>query len=135
MVDFRNREKYQDEVENVKQQAINFCSILPELFSADLDRKDMWNRIGNGLMSAVKKCGGDYEEFVNIVLEFIKANADLVASNKRLSAWLFGMDSKPETYKTMFLRVFEKKHNVILVFARALWNDIKESSKNLKEGE
>lgn len=122
-------------MENAKQQAINFCSILPELFSADLDRKGMWDRIGNGLSGAVKKCGGDYEEFVNLVLEFIKANSAMVASNKRLEAWLLEMDIKTDDDKILFLRAFEKKHNVILVFARSLWNDVKSASNKLKEGE
>lgn len=114
--------KYEEEI---KQQAINFCSVLPELFSGDFDRKSMWTRIGNGIVSACKKCGGDYEVFVNLALDFVKAEPGLMAANRRLEDWLLSMDVKDDETKKEFIRVIEKKSNVILVYARQLWNEIK----------
>lgn len=109
--------------------AINFCSILPELFSDELDRKSMWTRIGEGIVSASKKCGGDYEIFVNYVLEFILAVPGMTAANSRLEEWLLSMESYDEEDKKEFLRVVSRKNNVILVYARQLWKELKEVSK------
>ncbi|MGD9157005.1 MAG: hypothetical protein PVG39_01235 [Desulfobacteraceae bacterium] len=101
------------------------CSILPELFSDDFDRKTLWERIGNGLISAVKKCGGDYEEFINLVLEFIKADPGAVASKESLLAFLESMNTKPREWQDLFLHIIEKKYNIILVYARQIWNQKK----------
>lgn len=95
----------------------------------------MWNRISNGIVSAQKKCAGDHEMFVNYVLEFIKAYPVLVAANKRLERWLMDFEQLDENAKIMMLKILEKKHNVILVYSRNLWNDIKNSNKQLKDGE
>lgn len=115
--------------EEIKQLAINFCSILPELFSSDFDRKSMWTRIGNGITSACKKCGGDYEVFVSLSLDFIKAEPGLMAANARLEEWLLSMDAKDDESKKEFLRTIENKSNVVLVYARQLWNEIKGVAK------
>lgn len=95
----------------------------------------MWERIGNGITGACKKCGGDYEEFVNMTLEFIKSNPAVVASNTRLEEWLMSMDIQTDEFKKMFLRVIEKKSNVVLVYARNIWGQIKDSKRTLKDGE
>lgn len=109
----------------IKEEAIKFCSTLPKLFSDDLDRKTLWERIGNGIVSAVKKCGGDYEEFVNLTLEYIKAEPGKVAACEELEHFLYSMETKPKEWRKEFLRVMEKKFNVILVYARQRWNDQK----------
>jgi hypothetical protein len=122
-------------MDELKNEAIIFCSILPELFSSDLDRISMWERIGNGVSSAVKKCGGDIEQFVNIVLEFIKANSAMVASNDRLERFLLDMEQRSDDDKKSLLRIVDKKTNVILVYARNQWNALKDSKRQLKDGE
>lgn len=95
----------------------------------------MWERIGNGIVSSCKKCGGDFEEFVNLALDFIKANPAMVASNSRLEKWLISFEQKSDDDKMAFLRTIEKKSNVILVYARNLWGSIKDAKRDLKEGE
>lgn len=110
----------------IKDEAIKFCSTLPRLFSDDFDRKTLWDRIGNGVVASVKKCGGDYEEFVNLTLEYIKAEPGKVAASKELEIFLEGMNTKPAEWKDCFLSVMEKKYNIILVYARQLWNFKKE---------
>jgi hypothetical protein len=106
----------------VRDEAIKFCSTLPKLFSDDFDRKTLWERIGNGIVSAVKKCSGDYEEFVNLALEFIKAEPGKVASCEELGLFLNSMELKPPEWKKQFLYLMEKKHNIVLVYARQHWN-------------
>jgi hypothetical protein len=109
----------------VKDEAIKFCSILPELFSDDFDRKTLWERIGNGITASVKKCGGDYEEFVNLVLEYIKADHGKLASNDGLSYFLKSMETKNKDWHDAFIRIMSKKSKVVLVYARNLWNSKK----------
>jgi len=135
VIDYRTQKQNQEKKEEIKQEAISFVSILPELFSADLDRMSMWERIGNGLNAAVKKCGGDIEEFVNITLEFIKASSHAIASNKRLERWLMDIEQRTQDDKISLLRTVEKKCNVILVYARNEWNSVKDAKRTLKEGE
>ena len=109
----------------IKAEAIKFSSILPKLFSDDFDRKTLWERIGNGIFSSVKKCGGDYEEFINLCLEYIKADPGKVASCKELELFLDEMNTRPQEWKDGFLFIMEKKYNIILVYARAEWNSNK----------
>lgn len=85
----------------------------------------LWDRIGNGIVSAVKKCSGDHEEFIQLVLEFIKAEPGQVARSKEIEEFLFTMESKTPEWKAQLLRMFEKKHNIILVYARYKWNHTK----------
>jgi len=108
--------------EEAKKDAIRFVSILPELFSKDLDRISMWERIGNGLSSAVKKCGGELDEFVNLSLEFIKASPGDIAANERLGEWLNSSLAQSRNYKLALIRSFESRMNVILVYGRQKWN-------------
>lgn len=111
----------EEENKDIKEAAINFCSLMPELFSEDFDRKTLWKRIGNGVVTSIKKCGGDCEEFINLALEFIKADPGKTAENKRLELLLNFINDKSEEWKVAFLRIIEKKYNVILVYARQAW--------------
>lgn len=106
----------------IKDEAVKFCSILAEVFGDDLDRKTLWERIGNGLVIASAKCGGDWELFVNEMLKYIKADPGKVASNKSMSLWIEFMITRPKEWKEQFLRICESKHMFICVKARTLWN-------------
>lgn len=109
--------------------AISFCSILPKIFSEDLDRKSLWERIGNGVVSAEKKSGGDFDEFINLSIEFVKGSPGRVASCEELETFMIGTMDRSDEWKKQFLKVIEKKYNLILVYARALYNDNKGVSK------
>jgi hypothetical protein len=105
--------------------AVRLVSILPEVYSADLDRLKMWDRIGNGLASSVKKCGGDVDVFASLTLDFIKAQHGTVASNENLSEWLDDVLNRTDDFKAALLSSFETRLNVILVFGRKEWNERK----------
>jgi hypothetical protein len=109
----------------IREEAIRFCSILPKVFSDDFDRKTLWDRIGNGISAAIKKCGNDYEEFVNLMLEFIKADPGKVASTEELLFFLDSMRLKPKEWHSKFLYIMERKNHIVLVYARNLWNSNK----------
>lgn len=107
------------------EEIVRFISILPEIFSDSLDRKTLWDRIGNGLLSSLSKSGNDIEQFINLNLEFIKAEPGKVAANENLGLFISMVLSRSEEWKIQFLRTIEKKHFLIIVKARQLWNENK----------
>jgi hypothetical protein len=116
------------ELSVIKDEAVKFCSILAEVFGEDLDRKTLWERIGNGLVVASAKCGGDWELFVNEILKYIKAEPGKVAANKRLSSFIDTMIVRPKVWHEQFVRECSTKHMFICVKARVLWNGRKNPS-------
>jgi len=99
------------------------------MFSDDLDRKTLWERIGNGMMTSIAKSGGDFETFVNCCIEYIKAEPGKVAANENLESWLGMALSRPKEWKNQFMRTIEKKNFLVLLKARARWNENKGGAK------
>jgi hypothetical protein len=110
------------EQEAVKSEAINFVSILPTLFSNDFDRKTLWERIGNGLIASAKKCGNEWDLFVNLMLEYIKADPGQVAASERISGFIETMALRPKEWHEQFLRYIESRHFLVVSKARLVWN-------------
>jgi hypothetical protein len=109
----------------MKDEAIRFISILPEIFSDDLDRKTLWERIGNGLKNSISKSNGDFETFINNSIEFIKADPGKVAANENLEMFLSASLTRPKEWRQQFLRIIETKYFLLIVKARARWNQNK----------
>jgi len=103
------------------------CLILAELFSDDLDRKTLWERIGNGLSVCAIKCGGDWELLLEGLFNFIKADPGKVASNQKINAWIESMSLHPQEWKNEFIRICETKRMFLVVKARQRWNIGKEA--------
>lgn len=125
-----------EEQKEIKESAINFCSILPELFGDNLDRLTLWERIGNGLVICTTKCSGDFEVFINQILSYIQADSGKVAASERFNNIISEFLSKPKIWKESFLRTIQAKHFLIIVHARAIWNSLKEEKeekRNKKE--
>lgn len=112
--------------ENLINEAVDFVSELPVFYSDDLDRKSLWERIGNGLLAAVQKCNGDVELFVNQVLVYIKADAAKVAASDRLANLIFTFSSRDKGWREGFLRQFQEYHYLIIVKSRMTWNSRKQ---------
>jgi hypothetical protein len=119
--------------EEVKTMAVNFTSVLASLFSDDLDRKTLWERIGNGIVVCSAKCGGDWETFINQILEYIKADGAKVASSKDFNIIFEDLTNRTQSWREAWLRVMEKKHYLIIVKARALWNSLKAEKAKASE--
>jgi hypothetical protein len=115
--------------DEIKAEAINFVSILASLFGDSLDRKTLWERIGNGIVVCCAKCGGDWETFINQILEYIKADGMRVAASKFLAKVIEFLVGKSKSWREAWLRVLETKHFLIIVKARALWNSRKAEPK------
>lgn len=109
----------------MEDEVIKFVSILPEVFSDDLDRKTLWERIGNGLVSSLAKSNSDIELFINNCLEYVKADSGKAAANENLHYFLSTITTRDLDWKQQFLRTIEKKHYLIVVKARDRWNKSK----------
>ena len=120
-----------EQIDEIKSEAVKFCAILAEVFGDDLDRKTLWERIGNGLVVCAAKSAGDWELFLNEMFKFIKADPGKVAANKSLSVFIEKMILKNKEYKEQFIRECETKHMFICVKARLFWNANKNKPKEV----
>lgn len=111
--------------ENLLNEAVDFVSELPVFYSDDLDRKALWERIGNGLLVAVHKCNGDVELFVNQLLIYIKADTVKVAASDKLSNLIYTFSTRDKAWKESFLNVFNNYHYLVIVKSRMAWNNRK----------
>lgn len=118
-----------EDQEDLKIEVIKFISILPELFSSDLDRKTLWERIGNGLLASIAKAGDDIDMFINCCLDYIKAEPGKVAANESLTTFIDVLSEKSVEWRIEFLRLIEKKHFLFLIHARNLWKEKHDSKK------
>lgn len=117
-----NRQLPPMEQEAVKAEAVSLISVLPSLYGDSLDRKAMWERIGNGIASATAKCGGQWDRFLNDILEYIKADPGRVASSAAIGRFIETMECRPKEWHEQFLRYLETRGNIVVVKARLLWN-------------
>lgn len=128
-----NKKLPEMEMEAIKDETVKFLSFLPTLYSDQLDRMDLWERIGDGIISAVNKCGGDWELFTNLMLEFIKAEPGKVASSQKFLGFIETMALRPKEWHEAFLRRMRTRSMVDLVKARAVWNLNKNRNTDLPE--
>jgi len=110
------------EEKGLNEEIIRFLIILPEVFGDSLDRKTLWERIGNGLISSLAKAGDNFELFINYCLEYIKAGSGRTAANEKLSLFLESSLIRPAIWQLQFLKTIEKKHYILIVKARLEWN-------------
>ena len=118
--------KTNTESKEVQDECVFFLSCLPTMYSDDLDRKALWERIGSGIEVSSAKCGGDVEIFINSILQHIKAESSNVAASKHLSLFLSMLETRPDAWKKEFLSTMQKKKFVLVVHARERWNLNKE---------
>ncbi|MDO6383440.1 hypothetical protein [Leptospira santarosai] len=117
--------------QNLKDEAVRLATIFARLFSDDLDRITLWNRIGSALSSACSKANDDIELFVNYCLEHIKADSSSVAASEELGQVISSFETRTTTWKKQFISYISKNHFIILVYARAKWIEIKDGKKEL----
>ena len=109
------------ELEIIKDEAIKLCLISAELFSDDLDRLTLWDRIGHGLATSAAKCGGDWELLFENLIEYIKAEPGRVAANSKVEAWLATMATRPQEWKDQFIQICATRRMILIVKAREIW--------------
>lgn len=112
------------------EEAVDFVSELPKFYSAELDRMQLWDRIGNGLLASASKSDGNCELFINSVLSYIKASPTSVAASERLAAFISNFEKRDAAWKRDFINQFQSYHYLIIVKSRAAWQAKKEQVKH-----
>lgn len=103
------------------EEAVDFVSELPRFYSDELDRMQLWDRIGNGLLAAASKADGNCELFINSVLSYIKASPTSVAASELLAAFITNFEKRDSSWKRDFIHQFQEYNYLIIVKARASW--------------
>jgi hypothetical protein len=112
------------------EEAVDFVSELPVFYGDELNRMDLWDRIGNALAAASAKADGNLELFINSVLTYIKAAPTAVAASSRLSAFIVAFENRDSNWKRDFIQQFQEYSYLIIVKARAAWQTKKAQVKN-----
>lgn len=120
--------------ENVREKCIQFISFLPVVFSDDLDRKTLWDRISNGIYSATTKCDNDFESFINFVLEYIKADSSKVAASNDFIEFLSYAAGQSIEWKMQFISLCQSKYFILVTYARQMWENKKMNKKETQNG-
>jgi hypothetical protein len=121
----------EEEQQELKAEAVVLCLFLAEVYSVDLDRIKIWERIGNGLGIAPVKCGGDWELMIEALLAYIKASPEVVKGP--FLAWMNKIDAKSNIWKEQFILTIEKRRYITIAKARELWKQRKEEKRVIWE--
>jgi hypothetical protein len=109
-------------LEEAKEQGISLCCILAQVFGKDLDRKTLWERIGNGLEVCAVKSHDDIERFVNELFDYVKGSPGDVASNDEARNWLDYTEHLALEIQHLIIRVCAERRFIIVMKARNDWN-------------
>lgn len=119
------------ESKSAAEEAKQLCLTLCELFGESLERTTLWDRIGSALSTSAAKCDdGDTDRFAALCLEHVKADHAAAARHPGFAAWVLAMAERDDAYRQLFVRHCATKTAIVLVHARAAW----EQRKALKGG-
>jgi hypothetical protein len=91
---------------------------LTEVFGKSLDRKTLWERIGNGFLSCAAKCGGSVERFMNELCVYVNGSPSDVAENYSLREWLKYAETLNPEEQLLFIRTCEERRFIIVAKAQ-----------------
>ena len=118
------------EAASVKEEATQLCLALCELFGESLDRMTLWDRIGSALATAAAKCDdGDTDRFAALCLDHVKADHAAAARHEGFAAWVVTMAARDDAYRQALVRHCGTKTAIVLVHARAAWEQRKQARK------
>jgi hypothetical protein len=117
----------------IRDEAVKLCMAMAEIYSPDLDRKALWERIGNGLQIASAKCGSDWELLLEAMIDYVKGDPGAVASNPHIKQLMQDFEGKPQEWKDEFIRICSKKRMFIIVKAREQWEERKKINAAAKQ--
>lgn len=118
------------ETASIKEEAKQLCLAMCELFGESLDRMSLWDRIGSALATAAAKCDdGDTDRFASLCLEHIKADDAAAARHEGFAAWVLTMATRDDAHRQAFARHCGGKTAIVLVHARAAWEQRKKMKR------
>ena len=105
-----------------------FVLAIREVFGSTLDRITVWERTSNGIVIAAAKSGGLLRRFVAAMLDYVKAEANVVAGNETLAQFIAATDGKGEDWQRQFIRACVTDRMLLVIEARG---DV-ERARNLR---
>lgn len=109
-------------------QAVDLALIMAELYNRDeLDPKALWSRIATGLEQSARENANSAAALVNGCLLHVKADAGRSACNERFVSVLDAVTSADETWQRQWARWIVNHIHIIVVKARARWQEQKEA--------
>ena len=113
----------------IRHLAIDFVSSLPHVFGDDLDRLTLWERISTAISVAyARTVDADVEFFCSEVFRQIHAGTSAARTDKVTGA-LSNIINLPDAEKQAFITYCSSHLPVLLVHARARWEDHKQLNK------
>ena len=101
-------------------EACRLICELPRIFSDQLDRLTMWDRIGNGIETSVSKSGGQFRLFVNYLIEYIKADYAKFAAHDTLNNIISAFELRDKEWQRLFVDNMKKYSFLIIAKSRQM---------------
>jgi len=121
----------EEELADLHAGAVDLIKSLHGVYGATLDRKAVWERISNGIPVAAAKSGGRGEKFLAEMLDYVKAEAGMVASSDALKkATVFLLAASPEAQR-QFIRICVEYRMLLCLKARESVIEARESKKEI----
>lgn len=114
------------EEENVKQEAIRFCTILAKFYNREsLDPMKLWTRIATALQVMYQKYNGDIEVVINEALNHIKADSSYVINEDGFQSFMDMIITRDKKWHDTFILYLEHKSFIVLSQAKRRWEEVK----------
>jgi len=118
-----------ENVEEFRSEAITLAIAMASLFSQELDRVTLWDRIASGLDQAARENANDGEAIVNSALRHVLASPAAAARHEPLSWMMDRVVTRDAMWSRLWARWIVSHMHSVIVHARTIWNENKESKK------
>jgi hypothetical protein len=130
------KNNYSDDV--FIDEAVRLISEIPRFFSDQLDRMTMWDRIGNGIGSAVSKSDGNFRLFINNLVDYVKADYSKFACSETIQNIINTFELREKEWQSLFVENCQKYSFLIIAKSRLYWqtkNNKSKTNNNFEEVE
>ena len=110
----------EDDIEKFRQLGIRLVLVMREVFGSSIDRKTLWERIASGMQVAQAKSGGKGERFLSAMLDYVKADVNVVVGSDWLTDIRADVRSLSLEDQRQFIRTCVDYRMLLCLEARAL---------------
>jgi hypothetical protein len=103
---------------NMQQYGISLIRAIKDVFGSGLDLKTVWERINNGLKVSAAKSAGSAAKFLASLIEYVKADVNVVVGSKRLRAAKDLLSSAPVEWQRQFINACVENRILWIIEAR-----------------
>lgn len=113
--------------EEHKRFATELCLMLATHFNRkSLEVVTLWSRIGSALATAAAKVqDGDLATLITLCLEHVKAHPGIFAADDIAVKLVAALAEKTPEWRQSFVRYIATRSYVVIIFARAKWEEVK----------